>query len=220
MAEEKVLSYNDVVLRRSDLEILQGPHYINDRIIEFYWSYLSTTVSDRILFVPPSISFWIANCPDSQSLLEAVNPLNFSARDLVVFTVNDSSDFTQAEGGAHWSLLVYERANNVVVHHDSLTPMNRSQARRFFKTVKGFLGDGSEEVRFIEGQTPQQTNAYDCGLYVMRIGRVVCDWFEGQCDRGIDLWFSELNEEVDTVVVANLRNEVLELILGFMNKSK
>ncbi|KAJ0987705.1 hypothetical protein J5N97_006061 [Dioscorea zingiberensis] len=216
MADDKILSYNDVVLRRSDLDILRGPHYINDRIIEFYWSYLSTSVTDRVLLVPPSISFWIANCLDYQSRVEAVKPLNFPARDLVVFTVNDSSDVTQAGGGTHWSLLVYVRGMNAVVHHDSYSPMNRIQARVFFNAVNEFLGDGSAGVKFIEGYTPKQRNEYDCGLYVMRVARVLCDWFRGERDGRSDWWFSQLDQELDAAVMASFRREVLELILGLM----
>lgn len=63
-ADEKILSYNDVVLRRSDLHILSGPYFLNDRIIEFYFSYLSSChPSQDILLVPPSIAFWIIQCP-------------------------------------------------------------------------------------------------------------------------------------------------------------
>ncbi|KAI7984158.1 NEDD8-specific protease 1 [Camellia lanceoleosa] len=78
-ANEKILSYNDVVLRRSDLDILSGPYFLNDHIIEFCFSYLpSCYPSKEILLVSPSIAFWIANCPDIESLKDFVEPLNLS----------------------------------------------------------------------------------------------------------------------------------------------
>ncbi|KAL7201886.1 hypothetical protein ACSBR1_033558 [Camellia fascicularis] len=84
-ADEKILSYNDVVLRQSDLDILSGPYFLNDRIIEFYFSYLpSCYPSKEILLVSPSIAFWIANCPDIESLKD-VEPLNLSSKKLVIF---------------------------------------------------------------------------------------------------------------------------------------
>lgn len=53
--DEKVLSYGDVVLRRFDLKILQGRDYLNDHIIEFYFCYLSSSTSPKILLLAPSI---------------------------------------------------------------------------------------------------------------------------------------------------------------------
>ena len=38
--DEWVLSHGDVVLIRSDLAILRGPRFINDRIIAFYFAHL------------------------------------------------------------------------------------------------------------------------------------------------------------------------------------
>ncbi|CAL1392928.1 unnamed protein product [Linum trigynum] len=35
--DEIIPSYNDDVLRRSDLRILSGPRFLTDRIIEFYF---------------------------------------------------------------------------------------------------------------------------------------------------------------------------------------
>ena len=90
-ADEKILSYNDVVLRRSDLEILSGPYYLNDRIIEFYFSLLSSShPSQDILLVPPSIAFWITNCPDVCGLKDFLEPLKFPDKKLVIFPVNSN----------------------------------------------------------------------------------------------------------------------------------
>nr|XP_010922480.1 NEDD8-specific protease 1 [Elaeis guineensis] len=211
-ADDKILSYGDVVLRRSDLDILHGPYYINDRLIEFYFAHLSPP--HPVLLVPPSISFWLSNCPDPVSLSEAVTPLELPQRDLVLFTVNNNSDVTAADGGTHWSLLVYYRATNEFVHHDSSQGMNRWHAETLFEAVKGFVGDG-DDARYVEGFTPQQNNGYDCGLYVMTIARVVCDWFrEGEPNNYRERWFSVLEEEVDAATVAELRGEVLRLIVG------
>ena len=119
--EDIILSYNDVVLRQSDLHILSEPEFLNDRIIEFYLSYLhSQFPSPDIMLVPPSISFWITNCPDGESVKHFVEPLKLPEKKLIIFPVNDNIDLTKAEGGNHWSLLAFERDANLYVHHDSL----------------------------------------------------------------------------------------------------
>ena len=103
MGDKEVLKYKDIVLRASDLDVLEGPCYLNDQIIGFYFSYLlSLCGRNDVLFVPPSVSFWLANC-DVDSRKAAVEPLKFPSKRLVVFTVNDCDDLGGAERGTHWS---------------------------------------------------------------------------------------------------------------------
>ena len=119
--EDIILSYNDVVLQQLDLHILSEPEFLNDRIIEFYLSYLhSQFPSPDIMWVPPLISFWITNCHDVESVVHFVEPLKLPEKKLIIFPVNDNIDLTKAEGGNHWSLLAFERDANLYVHHDSL----------------------------------------------------------------------------------------------------
>jgi sentrin-specific protease 8 len=89
--DEKVLSYGDVVLRRSDLDLLAGPCYLNDRLIEFYFLYLSAkfaascyaaTPSSPLLLVSPAITFWLLHCPDSESLVASIVPLQLQDREV------------------------------------------------------------------------------------------------------------------------------------------
>ncbi|KAL7214236.1 hypothetical protein ACSBR1_026615 [Camellia fascicularis] len=77
MGNEEVLTYKDIVLRRTDLDIL-----------EFYFTYLSSLfTSQDVLLVPHSVSFWLANCQDVESAKDFVEPLKLSGKELVVFTV-------------------------------------------------------------------------------------------------------------------------------------
>ncbi|XVF47098.1 hypothetical protein PTKIN_Ptkin03bG0082000 [Pterospermum kingtungense] len=222
-ADEKILSYNDVVLRRSDLEILSGSYYLNDRIIEFYFSLLSSSHPSReILLVPPSIAFWITNCPDVDGLKDFLEPLKLSDRKLVIFPVNNNDDVSVAEGGSHWSLLAYYRTANVFVHHDSNAQMNKRHAMRLFKSVVGYI-DGSSSAcnaKYLDCiGTPQQTNGYDCGLYVTATARTICCWYESNKNKdATDLWFSAVKEQVTPSVVSEMRKEILGLIKDLMAK--
>ncbi|KAK1324637.1 NEDD8-specific protease 1 [Acorus calamus] len=213
--DEKILSYNDVVLRRSDLGILKGPHFINDRIIEFYFSFLSSsTVSEDILLVPPSISFWIANCPDPESLKDVIEPLKLQDKNLVLFTVNDNSDVNLAQGGTHWSLLAYSKNLNTFVHHDSCSELNTEDAKKLYQAVRTSV---ASTARFEVAFTPQQKNSYDCGVYVMAIARAICAWHESETiDKGED-WFSTLTE-INASTVSCVRKEILEQIQMLMTQ--
>lgn len=212
-ADDKILSYNDVVLRRSDLTILSGPHFLNDRIIEFYFSYLTSChPSEFILLVPPTISFWVTNCPDLESIKDFLQPLNLPSKKLVIFPVNDNNDVEKAEGGSHWSLLAFYRGKNMFVHHDSFGGSNKRYAKRLYEALVPYMGisDGA----YVEcSNTPQQMNGYDCGLYVLAIARAICCWYarEGPKDEE-DLWFSYVKEQVSPSVVFGMRNEILGLI--------
>ncbi|OIT37624.1 PREDICTED: NEDD8-specific protease 1 [Nicotiana attenuata] len=219
-ADEKILGYNDVVLRRSDLDILNGPNYLNDRIIEFYFSYLSSSFpSDVILLVPPSIAFWIKECPDPASLKDFMEPLHLSRRKLILLPINDNSDVCMAEGGSHWSLLAFERNSNVFVHHDSIYGfMNEYHAKQVYEVTLPYTAS-SATYKECPG-TPKQVNGYDCGVYVLAIARVICQWYVSSGTQDADtLWFSHL-EQVSPSAVSTMRNEILGLIKGLMAAPK
>ena len=53
MDEQEILTYKEVVLTGTDLHVLEGPCYLTDQIIAFYFSYLSALYdSDDVLLVP------------------------------------------------------------------------------------------------------------------------------------------------------------------------
>ena len=219
-ADEIILSYNDCVLRQSDLAILNSPNYLNDRIIEFYFSYLSSChPSEHILLVPPSIAYWTMNCPDTDSLKEFLQPLNIPSKKLIIFPVNDNDDVAAAGGGSHWSLLAYEKTTNVFVHHDSLGGSNKYDAKRLYESLIPHMGVDIPRPGFIESDcTPQQSNGYDCGLYVIAIAKEICKWFDSNEKVNEHLWFSHVKEQVNASAVSKLRSEILELIKDLREK--
>ncbi|KAK6144462.1 hypothetical protein DH2020_021282 [Rehmannia glutinosa] len=216
-ANDKILSYNDVVLRRSDLHILSGPYFLNDQIIEFYFSYLTSCYpSEDILLVPPSIAFWIKECPDSASLKDFVEPLRLSQRKLIIFPINDNADVSMAEGGSHWSLLAFERNANVFVHHDSSEGFNSVHSKRVYRSVVSYV---ASDAKYIDCSTPRQVNGYDCGLYVTAIAREICEWYVSEGPKDMEeLWFSAIKGKVTPSLVSKMRNEILELVRTLMVK--
>ncbi|KAH6765591.1 Cysteine proteinases superfamily protein [Perilla frutescens var. hirtella] len=217
--DDKVLSYNDVVLRRSDLDILSGPYFLNDRIIEFYFSYLTSCYpSEDILLVPPSIAFWIKECPDSASLKDFVEPLHLSTRKLIIFPINDNEDVTMAEGGSHWSLLAFERNANAFAHHDSSSSsFNAANAKRVYRAVTSYTAPGATFVDW--PNTPKQVNGYDCGVYVTAITRSICEWYFSEAPKDMEgLWFPTVKEQVTPSAVSIMRREILDLVRSLMTK--
>ncbi|KQJ92685.1 NEDD8-specific protease 1 [Brachypodium distachyon] len=216
--DERVLSYGDVVLLRSDLAILRGPHFLNDRIIAFYLAHLSASFhgDGDLLLLPPSIPYLLSNLPDPESVAE---PLCLASRRLVLLPVNDNPDASVANGGSHWTLLVLDAATTDpqaprFVHHDSLRgSANAAAARRLARALTA----GGAPLRFVEAPTPTQRNGHDCGVYVLAVARAICGWWrssrrrENQQGGGGD-WFATMMEEVDAESVGAMRAELLQLI--------
>uniref|UniRef100_A0A803KVQ7 Ubiquitin-like protease family profile domain-containing protein n=1 Tax=Chenopodium quinoa TaxID=63459 RepID=A0A803KVQ7_CHEQI len=220
MGDKEVLKYMDVVLRDSDLDTLRGPCFLNDQIIAFYFSYLfSSSKSDDILLVKPSISVFLAKCEDDKSVEEFAQSCRLSSKRLVLFAINDNDDY----GGSHWSILVYDRTKNSFLHYDCMEGVNNFHAMKLYDAVKEFMGPGGESVSkplgaakpesvavttpavFIECKTPQQSNGYDCGLYVLAIARAICQ----RCSHGNNKGdvISVIEKHVDDSVEINMRSE-------------
>ncbi|CAO2179764.1 unnamed protein product [Urochloa humidicola] len=222
--EERILSHGDVVLIRSDLAILRGPRFINDRIIAFYFAHLSAGLGDGddLLLLPPSIPYLLSNLPDPGSVAAVAEPLRLASRRLVLLPVNDNPDAAVAEGGSHWTLLVIDNATSAsgprFVHHDSIRGApNLPVATRLADALRPLLLRSDSRRRaavpVVEGPTPRQTNGYDCGVYVMAIARAICAWWKnGQGrPRGGD-WFEAVGREVNADSVKAMRGELLQLI--------
>jgi sentrin-specific protease 8 len=215
--EERVLSHGDVVLIRSDLDVLRLPRFINDRIIAFYFAHLSATfAAGDLLLLPPSIPYLLSNLPDAASVAAVAEPLRLGSRLLALLPVNDNPDASVAEGGSHWTLLVLDRtgASLRFVHHDSIRGApNLPVARRLADALGPLVADAQGRAPpLVEGPTPSQTNGYDCGVYVMAIARAICGWWLGQGGRESSDWFEAVRREVSAASVTALRVELLELI--------
>lgn len=56
---QKILSYHDVLLRSSDVALLDGPFWLNDNIIAFWMQYLEKDVYKEsvaeVAFVSPDV---------------------------------------------------------------------------------------------------------------------------------------------------------------------
>lgn len=203
-----------MIFKQSYLDELRNPNnYLSDIIIEFYFNYLSSIhPSDSILFVPPTISFFIANSVDPAAIKECLKSLELTVKRLVIFPVNN--------GGIHWSLLVYYRDLDYFIHHDSMKGLNHWEASRLYRAVKEHVRPTSRKRRFYPdedpvfrpGLTPQQTNGYDCGLYVMAIAKVICQWYCNDDPEKKVTWIQEVEENVDVTLEFTLRPHVLELI--------
>eukprot|EP00249_Psilotum_nudum_P013264 c24247_g1_i2 orf=110-787(+) len=220
MADEKVLSYGDVLLRRSDVDLLNGPYYLNDAIIEFFFAYLGSSCPPCILLIPPAISFWIVYTPDADSRISFVQPLCLPEREIVMFAINNNENMDIAGGGSHWSLLVYHRRNNVYEHFDSMSGINWRHANALVSVIKSFMGCTAASAVITEAFTPQQENGYDCGVYVMAIAESICKAFQQKGENYKKGLTAFLKAQVTSDSVCKMRHSTKELILSLANTGR
>ncbi|XP_036443172.1 sentrin-specific protease 8 [Colossoma macropomum] len=171
-----VLSYQDSLLRRSDVSLLEGPHWLNDQVIGFAFEYFATerfkSLGDKVCFISPEVTQFIkcASCQEELALF--LEPLRLSSRRWVFLAVNDNSN--QTAGGSHWSLLLYQRDTGHFSHYDSQSGGNSLHARRIAAKLETFLG-ARAQVPFVEEPCPSQQNSYDCGMYVICNAEALCE---------------------------------------------
>ncbi|XP_028294904.1 sentrin-specific protease 8 [Gouania willdenowi] len=173
-----VLSYQDSLLRRSDVSLLEGPHWLNDQVIGFAFEYFATerffgVLGNALIFISPEVTQFIkcSSCKDELSIF--LEPLDLASRRWVFLAVNDNSD--QTAGGTHWSLLLYHHSSNHFAHYDSQRSSgNAVHARCIATRLEPFLGSSSK-ASFTEEPSPSQQNSYDCGMYVICIAEALCE---------------------------------------------
>lgn len=171
-----VLSFHESLLRMSDVELLRGPHWLNDTIISFFFEYLERMKfpkNNRLLFVSPEVTQCIKVMSDDEVDV-FLNPLDAKRKDFIFFALNDN-EMTDHSGGSHWSLLVLSRREQLTYHYDSSRGSNQDQAAYLSKKLLKYLGLQSYSS-YVEGSCLQQKNGYDCGIHVLCNAELLADF--------------------------------------------
>ncbi|XP_031623735.1 sentrin-specific protease 8 [Contarinia nasturtii] len=162
-----VLNFHNTLLRESDVNLLMGPHWLNDQIISFYLEYLEKNVYQNtrgLLFISPEVVQCL-KFVSGQEMSIFLGPLNAKGKSFIFFPLNDNDE--AKAGGNHWSLLVFSRPESTFYYYDSLhfgTSLKKSLRPFLFELAKAI--DCPEfEVR--GGECVKQNNSYDCGIHVI-----------------------------------------------------
>ena len=109
-SDKVVASLEDSIVRQSDLQLLDGPHWLNDSLIGFYFEFLHQRKfesSSRVCFISPEVSQFL-KLASAVEIPVFLDPLHLEEKETVLMAVNNASDPTQP-GGSHWSLLIFTR---------------------------------------------------------------------------------------------------------------
>lgn len=181
-SKDIVLSYYDCLLRRKDVNLLKGPHWLNDVIIGFYFEYLDRKFKkdgkNKLLFVSPELTQILKMTQPSEYSI-FLDPINASSSSFIFFPLNNC-DKVDVAGGSHWSLLIYSQLDKTCYHFDSCKPLNSVVGSEFSKNLMCYFS-GKKENRFIEADCPQQANGYDCGLFVLCVADVISEYVLQNC---------------------------------------
>lgn len=135
-----VLSFHDILLHRSDVELLDGPHWLNDTVISFYFEYLEKVIfikASELLFVSPEVTQCV-KMVQTEEIKTFLEPLGVNGKKIVFFALNDN-DTPDMAGGSHWSLLVYSKPENCFFHLDSSSGINHNVAWDFASHLIPYL---------------------------------------------------------------------------------
>jgi len=148
------------------------------------------TSSEEVLLMDPATAFWLAAQDDPKHVDEARDALRLQDRELVLCPINDSIDRGRADAGTHWTLLVgWDRkeakpnggenascfSGRFRYYNSLASNMQRgnsfSQARALASRLAG------KNVQVSVGACAQQTNGFDCGVYVLLFSQIIARTF-------------------------------------------
>ncbi|KAK3605849.1 hypothetical protein CHS0354_002485 [Potamilus streckersoni] len=209
MAEEDeiVLSFNDSIIRKSDMQLLDGPYWLNDRLIEFCFEYFEKEQfnhsADKLCLIGPDVTQFIKLAP-AEEIAPFLEPLNLPEKQFIFLAVNDNQSSDKA-GGTHWSLLVYIRNIQEFRHYDSQKGSNTEEARNLAYKLQPYVHAPMGRMKFLEQDSPQQQNGYDCGVFVIATTEHLC---KELCE-GYNI---SLMDMVNSSSVSKKRQQLKELI--------
>mmetsp|Transcript_107843 Transcript_107843/g.170299 ORF Transcript_107843/g.170299 Transcript_107843/m.170299 type:complete len:315 (-) Transcript_107843:201-1145(-) len=139
-----------------------------------------------VLFMDPAMSFWLTMQHDAKFLEEAFSEMKLHELDMMLCPINDTSMTCTADAGSHWSLLACwgnvrsSRARQAgpfsnFRYYDSLGGLfaekGLGQAAELANRLVG------EATQIDMGACSQQTNFYDCGVYVLLFSEIIASTF-------------------------------------------
>ncbi|KAK9511874.1 hypothetical protein O3M35_000447 [Rhynocoris fuscipes] len=201
-----ILTYHGCSLLLPDLLLLEGPFWLNDKLLGFYMDYLENEVYSNlsVCFIRPEVTQCLKLYPD---LNEFLDPLGFNSKDYAVMILNDCDD-TKSAGGTHWSLLVFSKPEHTFYHIDSLHGHNAYCAKTLATKIALYVGD-NYVYRFHDTVTLKQRNGYDCGVFVL------CNLDNVLSHIALDCKLS-LMEQITIEQVSKKRMELKNLIFDIM----
>ena len=151
-------------------------------------------LDETVLLLDPSIvSFFMLQCNDEEDFTDLEKNIQTRKRDLIFIPITNRNSINDTS--THWSLLVLLRYESgyKFFHYDSHGAYNRSASIEVAQKFLNLLCSSSSQATFSssmastkginevgknltihqDSSSPQQSNSYDCGMYVCCITRLL-----------------------------------------------
>ena len=220
---DKLLAYGNVVFKQSDFALLSEANWLNDTCISLALEHLRhTTTSPSVSILDPTVAFMLSQLPTNAASMQ-LDSAGASKASLLLLAVNDNPDASVAHGGSHWSLLAMRRffthdSSSVATfeHYDSHSGSNSGAARRMASAIARALGLSPGSVHFHEAECPQQSNASDCGVFVVSYATALLRAFDSDDD---ELSMEQaMREEAEETTASMRRQKLRELVQQLRNR--
>ncbi|KAL7745696.1 hypothetical protein ACLKA6_009902 [Drosophila palustris] len=174
-ADPILASLSKNAVRMSDVQLLHGPHWLNDAILNFYFAYLEEVKYKSnvdFLFVTPELSQCMLYMDDKELHSLLVTQHKAIRKPFIFMAMNDTH--SRDRGGAHWTLLVASRPDKSFFHFDSYGGSNTDSSMELVNNIKDVLD--MRHARFRSMRCLQQSNDYDCGIHVICMADQLTDY--------------------------------------------
>ncbi|EDW82643.2 uncharacterized protein Dwil_GK10100 [Drosophila willistoni] len=174
-ADPIMLALTGNALRMSDVQLLHGPHWLNEAVINFYFTYLEEVkykANDDFLFITPEMTQCMLYMDDKELQSILIGQYNAGRKPFIFFVLSDSR--STELGGCHWALLVASRPDNAFFHLDSYGGSNTVSSLELVTNIKDVLK--MRQARFRNVRCLQQSNGYDCGIHVICMADQIADY--------------------------------------------
>lgn len=184
-------------------EDFESYNWLSDAAIAFASSCLASSGSPSlaaerhafpksISFMDPAMVFWLIMQDESSYLDEAKKEMKLPELELLLCPINDAHSACHADAGCHWSLLVCwgdgrcgsRRSRTAGEPHGPLSNF------RYYDSLGGLFAErgiaqakqlatrlAGRPVEVEMGECAQQTNFYDCGVYVLLFSEMIAKAF-------------------------------------------
>lgn len=157
--------------------------------------------------MPPAVTQMLKML--SADAKETFQTLRAATKNLIFFAVSDHDGV--AQGGQHWSTLIFSRKDGAFYCMDSLGAMNQQATEKLKEIVARSLDFPNAPL--IKLPSVQQPNGFDCGVYVLANVEMVRHFYAvDESVRNVPMH--------DRQVAANKRQELVAIVNRLIIKQK